>query len=114
MLKKGSVELSGKTLTIAKPSQKDETTVDSERATHNEPTTEVIVLGIKQNITTEMLEMFFENEQKSGGGAVKQIRLDEEFGTAVITFESYKGICIKYVFDKTEYIHSCSTYGYKL
>ena len=94
MLDKGSVELSGATLTMAKPSLKDETSNESESTTNDEPTNEVMVLGVKQSITTEMLEMFFENEQKSGGGNVKHIRLDEEFGTAVITFESHKGIFI--------------------
>ena len=51
----------------------------------------VEVKGFSQNATEEDLILFFENENVSGGGPVKQVTIDHDKNTAVIVFEEEQG-----------------------
>ena len=38
-----------------------------------------------------LVELYFENENKSGGGVVREVQLDEEKNQAIVYFEDWKG-----------------------
>jgi hypothetical protein len=46
-----------------------------------------------ENIKKEMLEVFFENEERKGGGKVKFIEIDNKSNSALILFEEKTGNC---------------------
>ena len=56
-----------------------------------EPQCTVCVSGLAGSITKDHLELYFENEQKSSGGNVKDIQLDETEEEACVTFETEEG-----------------------
>jgi len=51
----------------------------------------VLVTGITKDINIETLQMYFENERKSGGGEIKDFHLNKAQNSVVITFDSAKG-----------------------
>ena len=51
----------------------------------------VLVTGLKPSIGKDILEMFFENTKRSGGGEIKQIEINEESGRAIIHFADEAG-----------------------
>ena len=51
----------------------------------------VLVAGLKPSIGKDILEMFFENTKRSGGGEIKQIEINEESGRAIIHFADEAG-----------------------
>ena len=92
VLEKGKVVIDGKTLTIRKPNDdKNEEHGETKPEPEIEPTSEIMVLGVDPGLSVDVLEIFFENEDKSGGGPVKHVKLEKEWGTAVIMFEDHKG-----------------------
>ena len=50
------------------------------------------VQGIPSEASEEVIRLFFENKKRSGGGEVKNVSLDKEEGTAVITFYNADGM----------------------
>ena len=56
-----------------------------------EPQCTVRLSGLAESTTKDLLELYFENEQKSSGGDVKDIQLDEEESVAFVTFETEEG-----------------------
>ena len=49
----------------------------------------IVVKGINNIIETEMLEMYFENKRKSGGGEIEKFEWIDE--SVIITFENLEG-----------------------
>ncbi|XP_053388844.1 interferon-induced very large GTPase 1-like [Mercenaria mercenaria] len=54
--------------------------------------TQLKVSGLPENISKEYLIMFFENEQRQGGGNVKSVEVNEDKHTAIIAFEEEKAV----------------------
>ncbi|XP_072025000.1 protein mono-ADP-ribosyltransferase PARP14-like [Amphiura filiformis] len=52
----------------------------------------ILVQGLETNISEDMLELYFENERKSGGGPVTDVEFDEESNIAIVFFEDYSTI----------------------
>ena len=52
----------------------------------------VVVTGITEDLSTDYLSLFFENESRSGGGKIVEIYVDRAKGNAVIQFESAEGM----------------------
>jgi hypothetical protein len=50
------------------------------------------IYGLSKNINKEMLEMFFESEERQGVGKVKQIDIDENNSCTTIAFADKRGI----------------------
>ena len=50
------------------------------------------VTGLNPRTQQSTIEMFFENEPRSGGGEIERIDLDEESNDCVITFQDASGI----------------------
>ena len=53
----------------------------------------VLVKGFVGNVDTEYLEMYFENEERSGGGAIENISVNPTLLQALITFAEASGKC---------------------
>lgn len=53
--------------------------------------TQVEICGLAEGVSEDVVMMFFENEKRSGGGAIKRITMNSQMGTAVIQFESAEG-----------------------
>ena len=51
----------------------------------------VLAADLKRSIGKDILEMFFENTKRSGGGEIKQIAMNEESGRAIIHFADKTG-----------------------
>ena len=47
---------------------------------------------LTESASEDFLELYFENEKKSGGGDLKDIQLDETEGEAYVTFETEEGM----------------------
>ena len=50
------------------------------------------VTGLSPRTPQSTIEMFFENEPRSGGGEIERIDIDEESNDCVITFQDASGI----------------------
>ena len=50
----------------------------------------VIVRGIKEDVETEVLEMYFESKKKSGGGEIENLERTSS-AIAVVTFKEADG-----------------------
>ena len=55
-----------------------------------EPVRDVIATGVPLSMDKDMLDMFFESQRLSGGGAVENVDLARP-GTAVISFKDVSG-----------------------
>ena len=55
----------------------------------------VLVSGFVENVDQEFLEMFFENEERSGGGKIENILLDSKSPKVLITFADSFSKCSK-------------------
>ena len=75
VLKRGPLSLVGSKLTIAPYAE--------------EPM--VKISGVSQNISEEMLELYFENTRKTGGGEIKSIDMLPSMQAAIITFADTAG-----------------------
>ena len=61
--------------------------------------TSIEVYGLDPLTTTnETIEMFFENERRSGGGEVDKVHFDHDTNVAYVTFHSRDGECLVYVY----------------
>ena len=58
--------------------------------------TTIEVHGLDPSTTAEAIQMFFENERRSGGGDVDNVQLDPDTHVAYITFHSRDGGCLVY------------------
>ena len=60
----------------------------------------VLVTGITKSHSRDLIECYFENKRKSGGGDVEDFYFNEENNSAVITFQNSDGIasCV-FMFD---------------
>lgn len=92
VLKKGSTTVSNTTLTVMKPT-KDiaEWGVDTPANDEPVPSAEVLVTGVPESATEDILEMLFENEPQSGGGPVESVTLDKSSSSGVVCFEDPAG-----------------------
>ena len=66
--------------------------------------TTIEVHGLDPSTTADAVEMFFENERRSGGGDVDNVQFDRDNNVAYVTFHSRDGECLVY-----ERLHSCNT-----
>ena len=55
------------------------------------PRNVILVSGIKETTTGELIKMFFENKKRSGGGPVKKLDYQNNERQATITFLNDKG-----------------------
>lgn len=51
----------------------------------------IVVGGIPADLSEEALRLYFEDEARSGGGAVKKLRIDRSTSTAIVTFTAAEG-----------------------
>ena len=58
--------------------------------------TTIEVHGLDPSTTAEAIQMFFENERRSGGGDVDNVQLDSDDNVAYVTFHSRDGGCLFY------------------
>ena len=56
----------------------------------------IFIQNVQSQMTETVLTLFFENKRASGGGPIEGIFVDEKTNTAVITFESIRGMIIYY------------------
>ena len=49
----------------------------------------ILVRGLAANTSKDMVELYFENSRKSGGGPVSDVQIDTEENCAVVIFEEY-------------------------
>ena len=59
--------------------------------------TTIEVRGLDPSTTGETIEMFFENEHRSGGGDVDNVQFDPDTHVAYVTFHSRDGGCLFYL-----------------
>ncbi|XP_072026036.1 protein mono-ADP-ribosyltransferase PARP14-like [Amphiura filiformis] len=50
----------------------------------------VLVQDLKADTSRDMIELYFENHRKSGGGPVSDVEMNEDENTAFVTFEDWK------------------------
>ena len=48
----------------------------------------ILVQGLETQISRDMVELYFENKRKSGGGPVSDVEIDEE-NKALVYFEEW-------------------------
>ena len=83
---------SGHQLRVSKINLQTNETVKKAMATQDPKSScAVFVAGLKPNIEKDILEMFFENTKRSGGGDIKQIEINEKSGRAIIHFTEKAG-----------------------
>ena len=58
--------------------------------------TTIEVHGLDPSTTGEAIQMFFENERRSGGGDVDNVQLDPDSNVVYVTFHSRDGGCLFY------------------
>lgn len=51
----------------------------------------VEISGIPKTCSKDLISLFFENEKRSGGGAIQDMIFDADSGVAIITFEKADG-----------------------
>ena len=49
------------------------------------------VTNLKPGTSEDMIELYFENTKRSGGGEVREVELDEDRNQAIVFFEDWKG-----------------------
>lgn len=57
----------------------------------------ILVRGLAANTSKDMMELYFENHRKSGGGPVLDVELNNEENCAIVVFEDYSskyGLCM--------------------
>ena len=52
----------------------------------------ILVQGIPESVSTDLLELFFENKKRSSGGDIDHIQYEAGTGEAVITFKEPEGL----------------------
>ncbi|ELU00125.1 hypothetical protein CAPTEDRAFT_189749 [Capitella teleta] len=52
----------------------------------------IVVGGIPADLSEEALRLYFEDEARSGGGAVKKLRIDRSTSTAIVTFTAAEAV----------------------
>ena len=55
------------------------------------PTSSIEVQGFKVGTKADMMEMYFSNKKKAGGGAIKSVRAEGQ--SYIVTFDSEEGNC---------------------
>ncbi|XP_013401660.1 poly [ADP-ribose] polymerase 14 isoform X2 [Lingula anatina] len=78
VLKRQDLTLAGATLEISKPVPKTGNVLECNT---------VMVIGVKPEMSDETLEMFFEQEKRSGGGLIKEMRREFEKNRIFIVFD---------------------------
>jgi hypothetical protein len=53
--------------------------------------TRIKITGLMENMNTQMLEMFFDKEERDGGGKVKEIVIDNKNKCVIVDFEDETG-----------------------
>ena len=83
---------SGHQLRVSKVNPRANETVKKAMASQDQKSQRaVLVTGLKQNIEKDILEMYFDNTKRSGGGEIKQIEINEKSGRAIIHFADKTG-----------------------
>ena len=91
LVKLGSVTLSSRGMQIVRVPVQSQTDDDAERLPIEDQSTRVLVSGVDSKLTKEVLENYFENKRRSGGGRTKMVTLIPEENKAVIEFEDSSG-----------------------
>ncbi|XP_053390075.1 interferon-induced very large GTPase 1-like, partial [Mercenaria mercenaria] len=60
------------------------------RKTHT--SSKVVVSGLPKNVSVDFLTMFFENENRQGGGPVKHVEINEENQSALVEFQEAESV----------------------
>ena len=58
---------------------------------HKEAAKTIMVTCLAEKTTEDSLWNYFENERRSGGGAVESVNIQHDTGTAFVTFEDADG-----------------------
>ncbi|XP_060592327.1 interferon-induced very large GTPase 1-like [Ruditapes philippinarum] len=66
--------------------------IDTTSDTSRTKSTRIKITGLAENTNKEMLEMFFETEERNGGGKVNNIYIDGKNKCAVIEFKDESGV----------------------
>ena len=73
------------------------------------PRNVILVSGIKETTTGELLKMFFENKRRSGGGPVKKLDYQSTKGQATISFHSEEGRHLLFPVNNHDKLHVLKT-----
>ena len=85
-------DISGHQLRVSRVSfQANEPTKKAMASQDQNPGCAVLVTGLKPSTEKDMLELFFENTKRSGGGEIKHIEMNEKSGRAIIHFADKAG-----------------------
>ena len=64
---------------------------DESAGKDSQATCAILVEGIDSNTGKDVLEMFFENKKRSGGGEIERIQMFPKDGRAIIRFADKEG-----------------------
>ena len=64
------------------------------------------VTGLATKTTEDSITNYFENERRSGGGAVESVEFQSDTGVALVTFEDANGKCFEVVINDLTLLHN--------
>ena len=67
--------------------EKDEESLDTSKKSVDVPGTALFVQGLKPDINKNVLELYFEDVSRSGGGEITDILIDQTSGRSIVWFE---------------------------
>ena len=83
-------DLSGHELQVSRVPPHDPETKNNTNCNTTSPRA-VLVQGIKPSVGRNVVELFFENTKRSGGGEIEQIEINQKSGRALIHFAEEAG-----------------------
>jgi len=93
----GSITLSKHIMPVARLPVKHKVVADEVRpaeVAHEVKQSKVVVCGVEQRISENILTMYFENTKRSGGGTIRNLTVLAEEKKAIIEFEDAEGVLI--------------------
>ena len=69
-------------------------------APHFSPQCTILVAGLPDGATEDLVINYFENRKRSMGGPVSNVEISPELQTCKVTFESSDGRCLPFCFSR--------------
>ncbi|XP_052770411.1 protein mono-ADP-ribosyltransferase PARP14-like isoform X1 [Mya arenaria] len=63
---------------------------EEEKADGSDPSAQLLLRCVPKEVSRDVLELFLENKNRSGGGSVKELTLNKRSGVAYVTFEDFR------------------------
>ena len=90
ILEHGNHSLLNQPLHVSRPAVQ-EPEVDVRSQENEGATNAILVKGLRPEVGRDVLELFFENTKRSGGGDITDIQMYQESGRAIIWFADASG-----------------------